>query len=1042
MKKKILLTAIGLLMLLQVAVAQSLIKGRIVETDGDAIIGATVKVKGTSRATSTDNNGGFSINANDGDDLVITSVGYKNVTVAAANGMVVNLVKDNKNINEVVVTALGVKKQRRSLGSSVSEVKGDLIQKSGEQNVIQALTGKASGVQVISSAGTPGASSKILLRGNSTFTGSNEPLFVVDGVPIDNSTSQPIPGDYPFNVNLSGVNESNRGLDINPNDIETVTILKGPAAASLYGQRGGNGAIVITTKRGKKGKGLGITYSTSLELSKVNKLPKLQSKYAQGAGGDYITYDPGDDGIVNTSDDVLGTPNNWGPRFDTSATLKPFDNYNTFFRNGMAVNHNVTIDGGSDNSSFRIGVGHLNNSGMIPNSSLKRTTISLTGENILSSWLKVGAYCNYSNTQGKRVQNGSTLGGAMLTLLRTPASFDITNYYDEDKKQPNLYYSIYDNPLFTINRNPYLDATNRILGNVYANITINKNLGFSLKTGLDNYNTNATQIFDLLSFGNDNQDGFGQINRSATGYTQLYTDVTLKYNQTFKEKFELSTLLGYNNWDEKNTFSFMRGRNIVLPDLYNFNNTSELYTSNTNSNSGSDAVFADVNLGYENTYFLNFTGRQEWSTTFGKGNKGFFYPKVEASYVFSEHLKNKLPVLNYGKIRGAIAKAGISPSAYSDRNYYTAPFFTDGFTNGNSFPYNGVTGFGVSNIFNPGNLKPEIVTGREVGLDLRFLNNRIIFEATYYNQVTDNILLIKPGAPTTGYQYVYQNSGRLQNRGLELMLDLNIIKNKNFSWNLTTNFTRNRSKVLALANGVKELAIESGFSGIGAYAIVDEPYGVFYGTKWERDSTSGQILIDENGYPKVSPINGRIGNPNPDWLMGINNSFTYKNLNFGFLLDIRQGGDVWNGTYARLNRIGRTEESADRERTYLVEGVFAPGTPKAGEKNDIEISAQSYYSRVVGDANGTSATENSVQDGSWVRLRSLNVGYRFDLTKHKIIARSLDISFTGRNLWLQTKYKGVDPETSLTGAGSNITGFDYFNNPGSKSFIFSAKIGF
>lgn len=1042
MKKSIVMLLVLLFTGMQAALAQSnLIRGQILDEKGEPIAGATIRVKGSNKGTVTDVNGNFRLNSDEGEMLLISAVGMKPTEKTGRDGMSIKMAQDPKTLRETVVTALGIRKEKRALGYSVSEVKSDAIQKSGEQNTIQALAAKAPGIQVTSSAGTPGASSKIVIRGNSTFTGNNQPLFVIDGIPVDNSTSQPVAGDYPFNQNLTGVNESNRGIDVNPEDIESVSILKGPAAASLYGARGGNGAIVITTKKGRKRKGLGITYNGNVELSEVNKLPKLQSTYAQGNGGNYSTYSPGADGLVNTGDDFLGTPNSWGPRIDTSKNLAAYDNPGAFFQRGESWTNNLSIDGGGDVTTFRLGLGNTSSKGIIPNSGFKRTTINLNTETAVAPWLKVGASGNYTKAAGSRVQNGSNLAGIMLTLLRTPASFDLRNWYDESRQQPNLYYGIYDNPLFTAFKNTYNDQTNRLLGNAYAVVSFTPFLNFTLKTGLDNYTTNSTQIYDLLSFGNDNSDGRGQVNRSSYTFNQRYTDAILRYSQTVADdKVELGASLGYNNWDQKTKNHFMRGRNFSLPNLYNFSNTSELYTSNGESFLQTNAVFGDFNLGLNNMVYLNLAGRNEWSTSFGRNAKSFFYPKAEVSFVFSELTNKAFKGLSFGKIRTAYAQSGISPLAYSDRNYYTAPFFTDGYTNGNSFPYNGQAGFGASNIYNPGSLTPEIVTGREFGVELKFYKNRFGIEFTTYNQTTNNILLVRPIAPSTGYANMYDNSGKLENKGIEIAADLAVIKKKNITWNVFGNFTRNRSKVLALAQGVDELSIETGFSDIGSYAIVGQPYGVFYGTRWQRDAV-GNILIGANGRPLVDPITGSIGDPNPDWLMGLGQNLTIHGFSFSFLFDIRQGGEIWNGTYARLNRIGRTEESADRERTYIVPGVFAPGTPKAGQPNDVAIPARDYFSIYKGDQAGASAAENAIQDGSWVRLRSLNLSYRFDIAKHNSHIQYIDLYMTGRNLWLQTKYKGVDPETSLTGAGSNINGYDYFNNPGTKSVLFGIRLG-
>ncbi len=1030
--KKLLLTCAALLSLgLHVAMGQTRpVRGQVLDDKGEGVPGASVQVKGSKTGTITDADGNFSLDVPDDDNtLIVKAVGFAAQEIAAGDGdheLNVKLSSSAQLLGETVVTALGIKKEKKALGYSVSEVGADQIEKSGERNAIQSLAAKAPGVQVVSSAGTPGASTKILLRGNSTFTGNNAPLIVVDGIPIDNGSTnvsnQSSPADNPFNQNLQGVNESNRALDINPDDIESVSVLKGPAAAALYGANGGNGAIIITTKKGKYGQGktLGITFNSSVEINKVSKLPKTQSIYAQGNNGVFITGT---------------TPLSWGPKIGTDPkAMTAYDNFDNFFQTGVGFNNSLSLNGGNDNAIFRVSIGNYNTKGIIPNSKLGRTNLTANGEAKLSSWLTIGATANYAHTETRMVQNGSNVSGPMLSLFRMPASYDVRkNYFDPVTNTGENYITAYDNPLFSVYRNPYNSYIDRVYGNTYFTANILKELVLTYKIGVDAYGKQDVQIFDINSQGN-NTNGVGQVNKSATNYLQVYSDLILRYNKKFGD-FDFGAMLGYNYWYTESRTSFIRGTSLYVPNFYNLDNAADIYASNADGFQRSQAIYGELNFGYRSFLYLNLTGRNEWNTAFGKGGPSFFYPTANLSWIFSEHIPQN-EVLSYGKLRLAISKAGIPPIQYVDMNYYARPFLTDGSTNGNGFPYLGQGGYMPLNVNHPGNLKPETVTGKEIGLELRLRRNKITFEATYYHQTSNSLLLFRPVAPSSGYVSEYVNAGKMQNQGVELALNFEVFKNKDWNISVGGNWAKNVSKVLELAPGVTELSLESGFTAMGSYAIVGQPYGAFYGTVWERNA-AGQMIIDADGYPIVAQKSGNLGNPNPDWLMGLNGNFSWKGLTLSMLWDIRHGGKVWNGTWARLNNVGRTDESADREHTYVVAGVHEDGTP-----NTTAIPAKDYFQYVVGDAGG--AAENSIQDGGWIRLRSIGLSYRYTFNKTGKSGNPfqyVEVGFTGRNLFLSTKYKGVDPETSLTGSGSNIGGWDYFNNPGSKSYIFNLKFG-
>lgn len=1023
MKKSLLLIVI-MFCSIGAIIAQRTITGKVTDGKGEAIIGANVLAKGASTGAATDVDGKYTISIPNGvTAIVISYVGFETqeITLGASNVIDVALRENAKVLTDVVVTALGIAKKDKAIGYGVSKVTGSSVASSGEVNAVQGLAAKASGVQVISSAGVPGASSKILLRGNSTFTGENQPLFVVDGVPYDNQTNSVVAGDYPFNGNLQGVNESNRGLDLNPNDIENITILKGPSASALYGTRAANGVILITTKTGRKG--LSVDYGVSFDRSEVNKLPEFQTKYGQGNGGGAKNAA----GAIVEEGKLEATPNSWGPK-----AAKVYDNFDNYFQKANSWSNNLSISGGNDKSIFRFSYRNDDQTGIVPNTYLKRNTFRVnasTGTDKVS----VSASLAYTNSNGNKAQNGSNLSGVMLPLLRMPADFNIIggdgpNGYDNRDGSQYTYLSNYDNPLWTAYHNTQVSKVNRITGNVKLDYSPLNWLTLTYRIGTDVYNDARKQIFDI---GSNNIGSNGELWETNNKHEEINSDFIVSATKKFGN---LGTRLAVGN-QLNHRFDqaiFARGRDLTIPNFYNLGNSSVLYADENSRTKRIAGAFFTLDLDYKDFIYLNLAGRNDWASTFGpQAKNSFFYPSASLSFVVSELLPQN-NTLSFLKVRGAFAKAGREPVAYSSRTYFTKPFITDGFTDGFGFPYTGVNGFGYSATLGNAALRPEINTSYEGGIEAKFLKNRISLSATYYNQLASDLLVARPIASSTGFQASQSNSGEMRNTGIELDLDIDIVKGNGFNWTLGGVFTRNRSEVLKLADGVDQISLESAFTGIGSYAIVGQPYGAIYGSKWKRNA-DGKLIIGANGLPLREAAEGYIGNPYPDWLAGIRNTFSYKGLRLYGLLDIRQGGDLWGGTIFRLNRIGKMAATANRSDFYVIEGVKADGTP-----NDIKISPADYFTRYVGDGGG--AQEQAIFDGSWIRLREVTLSYT--LPKFAKVLKNANIFVTGRNLWLKTDYPGVDPETSLTGAGSNIGGFDYFNMPGSRSYIIGLNASF
>lgn len=993
------------------------IKGTVTDQSGMPMPGVSVLVKNTTNRTQTDFDGNYSIKAMVEQTIVFSYIGMKN-TEAKASEQIINIkmFQNATELDQLVITALGIKKSEKTLGYAVSRIESDEIRKSGEQNIIQALAGKAAGIQVIGTGGTPGSSSKIIIRGMNTITRKTDPLIVIDGIPINNETIQMSAGNNPFNENLDGVNNSNRALDINPEDIESVSILKGAAAAALYGERAGNGVILYTTKKGKLGQGIGIDFSSSLAIDRVSQLPQKQNKYVQG---------------TNNIDLNTNTPQSWGPTA-TSLKLNTFDNYDSFFKDGITQNNNIAVYGGSEKTTYRISYGNLKQTGMIPETDFKRNTIRIVSEIKLNNTIKAGGSMQYTNSTNTLAQNGSNVSGVMLGLLRSPIQYDIRNYIDEEGNNKN-YYATYDNPFFTVNKNPATSDLNRVLGNLFISYNPAQWLNLTLKGGFDSYSDIKKQLFAVSSNGAD-LGGIGALSLNTLNTQEYYGDlVGTGAIPTKSNWIKINYTAGINLRTYNHINVYSSGKQLAVRDLYNLTNATELYASNYEEKSISRAVFGQLEFDLKNQLFITVTTRKEWSSTYGPNIRGAIFPSISTAWVINNSLQ--LPKwINFSKVTYAYGQVGISPAAYRTTSTYSQPYLTDGYTNGLSFPYNNTNGATLSGGLGNLDLKPERIIENEIGISAKLFNNRFGIDLNYYNRTSKDLLINVPLAGSTGFTSEYKNAAELTNNGFELELSYQIIKNKKgLQWNTDLNWTQNKNTVTEIYGNLTEFEIETAFDNPQYFAIKGQPAGSFYGTKWERNE-NGQLIIDADGYANPQTQSGYLGNYAPDWTAGIRNTFNWKNFSLSALFDIRKGGEIANKTLGRLNNLGLSKESEDREHTYII-----PGVKKDGTVNNTEISAQDYFRYYLGDA--WAPEEQFIETVNWVRLRDLTLSYDFKKTVFKFI-NTTQISITGRNLWLSTNYKGVDPETSLTGAGSKINGLDYFNNPGSKSIIINIRLSF
>ena len=1052
------------------------VSGIVTDEEGSSLPGVSVKIKGTSTGTVTNGEGKYSINADANGTIVFSFVGYKTLEIAIEGKTSVDAtMTEGILMDEVVVTALGISRDRKALGYAVQKVGGDQISKSRETNMISGMAAKVSGVQITNSSGAAGGASYMKIRGNASLTGNNQPLFVVDGVPIRND--QNVGSDFDLR---DGVALSNRAIDINPDDIEDISVLKGGAAAALYGSRGANGVVLITTKKGsmaQDGKNsMNISFNTNVEISNVNKLPKTQNLYSQGYFGEAYSPHTGNPfsfgpAIADLEYDGDNTyeynPNGRLVHKDSAGAngvpAQSFNNAENFFQTGVKEQYSLALDGSNKFGSFFLSYSHLDEKGVVPLNTFLRNTFRLTGTSNLNDKLTATGSVAYTNSQGRRIQQGSNLSGLMLGLLRASPTFDNSNgatdvtdpssFLLADGSQRNYRGGGgYDNPYWTINQNPFTDQVNRVFGYGKLDYKFNDWITATARVGSDYYSDVRNQIFAI----NSRSFPAGRVQEDLYNTSETTADLFLSFNKSLNESIRINGIVGqnYNHRSFKN--DYLTGDALNFPNFYNLSNTASIVGGASTQTVRTSGTYIDINASINDTYYIGFTGRQDAASTFGSATENtFFYPSVSASIILSELLNVDDKLLSFAKLRGSYSIVGNEPGAYNTRTYFTSSSPYSGWIGSFTFPFEGLSAFTQSNSLGNPNLRPEQVSTMEIGADISLLEGKLNLDVTYYNQYSTDLILAVPVAASSGFTSRTINAGEMSNKGIELTLGANLVDNDNFKWNFDLNYTRNRNMVEKLADGVEVVSLPWGFTGANQRLVTDQAYGTLYGSVWDRNA-DGDIYVDANGVPVQATNDSIVGDPNPDWLMGINNNLQIGNLSFSFLWDIRVGGDIWNGTRGALYYFGMHENTAlvddetgvARDETFVFEGVYAPGTVDAdgndisGQANTIPITKDiSWYA--LGPGSGfTGPSEQFVEDGGWVRLRQLSLNYDFsDMVKNSKFIKGLTFGITARNLFLSTKYTGVDPETSLSGT-TNAQGADYFNMPNTRSFTFNLRANF
>ncbi len=1063
------------------------VTGKVTDESGNALSGVTVIVKGTAVGTYTKLDGTFSLrlppNAR---TLVFRRVGMKTkeVNIGDKDYFSVALEEDKLLTEEVVVTAIGLEREKKSIGYAYEEVTGNIVSEAKVTNIVNSITGKVAGVQVTNSTGVPGASAYIQIRGQNSFLGGNQPLFIVDGIPIDNSMVYSGNPDNGSNNLLSGVAYSNRAIDLNPDDIASVTVLKGPAATALYGIRAANGAIVITTKKGTASVSdrINVTFSATTSLEEVNKLPEMQMKFSQGLNGKFVQ--PGSN-----------EPRSWGANIDTLywdlestnrfnkygnlvgkylvdsvnnpsrfKKVEPYDNLKNFFITGMTNTQNLSMAGGTDFGSFYLSLSNSKSSGIVPLTSFNRQTIRFNGEARISSKLKAAGNVNYTYSGGRRAQQGSNISGVMLGLLRTPITFDNSNGYGKEAyNHPDAYMfpdgaqrtyrggGGYDNPYWTVVKNPFFDNVDRFIGNIQLNYFFNQYIDLMYRIGADIYFDKRKQEFAI----NSRTVPAGQIFNHEIYSNDLTSDLILSFNYNITDDLVGKLMVGNNLYQSIGSSLYTQGDGLIVPNFYHISNTTSQLVRESRGKLRRLGFYGDLTLDYQEWLYFNGSIRNDMSTTLPKDNNSFWYGQGSFSIVFTSLLKDvfEKSFLNFGKLRFNYAIVGKDAPMYATTTPFIQAAYGDGYTNGVSFPFNNQVGFVSGDVLGNDKLRPEKTTSWEVGMNLAFLDNLFSLDLTYYNSVSKDQIFSVPIARSTGYYATVFNAGKISNKGFEAVLNITPLNTADWRWDVNLNFSTNKNMVDELYEGIDNIFL-GGFAGSSVRIVAGKPYGSIFGFGWLRDPKTGEIVInddpnsEEYGFPILDVNNEKdFGSFNPDFLLGFRNSISWKGLALSFLIDVRQGGKIWNGTRSALYYFGTHIETENRDYEKVFSGVKGHfdenGELQTSGKNDIPVRINQKW-LAFGNANGFfgSNTEDFVEDASWVRLRELSLSYTLPKSVVGYTPFSnVVLTFTGRNLWLSTKYKGVDPETNLMGAYS-AQGLDYFNMPGVRSYNFTITVDF
>jgi TonB-linked SusC/RagA family outer membrane protein len=1083
MKKNLYFLFIMLLISLSLSAQRKTIMG-IVRDKGsnEPIPGVSVLERGTANGTITGNTGEFSIVVGQNAVLKFTFVGMNSQEISVGNQTKIEVLLDESTevLNDIVVTALGIKRDKKAMGYAVQDMKGDEIRESNNSNVVTALTGKVAGAQIITSSGQVGASATIKIRGNKSLDGMSSPLFVVDGIPIMNNTSDA--------RNTIRTDFGNSAMDIDPNTIESISILKGPSASALYGSRAADGVILITTKKGTKAKkGFSVDVSSSVSVDRVGELPNYQNMYGQGYNGDeynwktnysqYATYQAFHDArefkwATDGTGRRMDYDESWGTRLDVGLLVdqmhgkqQPWvsnpNNVRDYYETGITNNNNIDLNMNTDRVTARFSIGYNNQTGTMPNTDQTKFNLGLNSGYKVSDKFKVDVSLNYIDLNNDNLpQTGNSMRnplvefnswfGRQVDMKYLKAHYqDIVDY----EGTPMAFNWMMDYP--TQHQNPYWIAYKntmsrsrlRTLGSISATYTLAKGIDLMGRVGTDYYTEKRFFKFPQYSRDWDTDLTKSAVNGTFWKQYQMLNETNADLILTIKRNItpDISSFItvGSNYRSSYDQYSTVSGVNLVIPNFYSTSNIEGTPSvSFTEYKKKTNSVFASANFGYKSYLFLDLTYRTDWSSSLPKSNWQYNYPSANLGFVFTEALKDVLNInpklISYGKLRAGYAIVGSDTDPYQLAETYS----TDG------TPFNGVTLYTQSTSLKSSDLKPQKTKSFETGLEMKMLNNRVSFDVAYYKSRTFNQILGVGVSATTTKSTWYKNAGEIENKGVEVQLSLVPVKYSNFEWDVDMTWSKNKNTVVKLEDGINQLQINSLYYNSNLMAFPGKSWGTIYGTDYQKND-KGQTLIGANGLPITTTSSVEIGNVNPDWVGGLRNTFKYKNLSLSVLIDGRKGGDVVSMTKA-VGQYGgvlqNTVEGGIRENGMIVDGVYTSGVKinnvdMSGQTNATRVSARSYFkaTRPWGSL--------AVVDGSFIKLREVNLNYTFSQNPifDKVGINRLTVGLFGNNLALLYKDKSndvnIDPEVSTGGSISGV-GLEAYQLPAARSLGLKVNVSF
>lgn len=1085
--KTILMCTLLFLAGLGISYAQNItVKGNIKDQSGTNLPDVNILVKGTTNGVVSDISGNFSIKVSSGAVLVFSSIGYDTKEVKPEGRTEINVVLQSQfvDMGEVVVTALGIKREKKSLGYSMQEINSEELSENKDVNFINSLNSKVAGVQINKSNSGAGSTTRIVIRGENSLANDNQPLFVVDGVPINNYTTPSV-----TTSSSSGAQEVDYGNgagDINPDDISSVSVLKGANAAALYGSRAANGVILITTKSGKsQKKGIGVSVNSSVTFEDFLVMPKFQNLFGQGSKGKYSFVD----GLGNGLED--GVDESWGPAFSEFDKLPQFDSPSTdvngnpvragdiksritgydasgkpiytsvtptewrayndnvkdFFETGITQSHNIAITGANDKGNFRLSFTNLDNDDIIPNVDLKRNTLSLnTGYNFTPK-LSVKASTSYINSKsGNRPSNGYGPENPMYLFAWygrsiNTASFK-SNYWQkgQEGKEQFTYNIWHENPYFNMYENTNSFNKNRFLGNIVLNYQITDKLNLMARTGIDWFadNRESKRAYSSKRFPK------GMFREDNVFFKEQNSDILLTYSTILTTDINLSVSLGANHMSQKNNFTSVIANELSIPAVYTLANSSvPLVASQYDTEKEINSIYGLANISYKDMLFLELTSRNDWSSTLPEDNNSYFYPSVSLSGVISEMVQ--LPeIIDFAKFRLGYAEVGNDTEPYRLRSIYKY-----------TTPYGSNYGLTDDNTIANADLKPEKQQSYEIGADISLFKGRIGLDITYYDNKNKNQIIKLPIAAASGYNFRYVNAGEIRNFGIEAMLNLQPVKTKDFVWDLSLNYSKNDNEVVSISEGMEKYVynFSTPYSSDGAmvYAIAKKggKLGEMYGTGFKKVEVDGKTrTVYEAGLPVQDSELRKLGNYNPDFILGISNSFRYKNFKMNVVFDWRSGGEIVSRFYSIASRTGVLDHTL-LGRAPKADGTFEDGVVGDGVKwdasankyveNDVKVSSQTYHKATYRRVN----EESAVFDASFVKLREVSLSYTMPKKwLNKLPINDLTFSIIGRNLALWTEQDYVDPETGSYENEKFMPGVEEMSYPSTRSIGFNVSFKF